>query len=365
MAIFDNRRALCRFLLCVGACILAGGVAIALVRRPFYTSELISSSDDIERASKLPDALEWNVGVIRPNSIHNHSFKLKNAGPSRWEVKRVRTTCACTVPRVSNRYVDPGGTLVVDVEYHAGKGSSNDKRLVIVEFTDPAVHPRAMFIKANIRPPLLIEPSQLSLSAVGKGESPTSTFYVDNFSANAWSDIRLVCADHWLSASICQIYDHGDGALAPRERWRCDVSIDTSALAYGSHKSQILISPVGNQQSFSETIPVEFVCDAPVGVVPSSLFFGEVAADEPATATCNLIWRLSKRLPDNAPLPKISHELGDGLELTVERLSDISWRLSGTLTARHSDKIEPSVSIDFGVEWIPLVEIPVIAHFRK
>jgi hypothetical protein len=105
-----------------------------------------------------------DFGRVNPDSYNKCVFKFKNTGNSLLKIKRVQSTCSCSVPKLKKKEYAPGETGEVEVTYHAGKVARPATRRLYVHSNDKKKPKIQLTIKASVVDKVDYEPKMLNLS---------------------------------------------------------------------------------------------------------------------------------------------------------------------------------------------------------
>jgi hypothetical protein len=244
------------------------------------TSEAITSpSADTAGSTRSVLRLQHAFGLVKNGASLEHKFAVRNDTDIPWTIKKIITNCSCTVPSVSGSKFPPGETSMVTVAYHAPNRTVDESRAVTVEFEEPSAPQLALVITANVREPLSVSKSDVSLTAMAGGPSPSGALTVQNYSESDWSSIK-VSSDHaWLSASVTDVASDSppDRLPKPRQRWSVALKANPAGKPPGRYFTQLRVIGLQAESCVAETaVPVNFTVTLPVTPHPDELFLGNI-----------------------------------------------------------------------------------------
>lgn len=105
-----------------------------------------------------------NFGNIQPKSINRCKFKFKNAGDGILEIKKIRSTCGCTVPDLKKKKYAPGESGEINVSFRAGISTGPTQKHLYVLSNDKKHPSVTLTIKATIAKVVDYKPEILNLS---------------------------------------------------------------------------------------------------------------------------------------------------------------------------------------------------------
>jgi len=104
-----------------------------------------------------------DFGDIDPGSKNTGQFQFSNQGQGVLEIKKIQSTCGCTVPELKKRTYLPGESGTITVTFHPGLRSGHVSKSLYILSNDKA-HPKApLTIKANVVQKISYEPKRFRL----------------------------------------------------------------------------------------------------------------------------------------------------------------------------------------------------------
>jgi hypothetical protein len=218
--------------------------------------------------------LEHDMGLVRPNAIIKHEFRIHNPTSRVWTIREVAKTCNCTMARPSSDRVVGHSTVKLTVQYRMPSRSVDKSDTVIVRFKEADAPEVLLLTRARVRASLTFSPDQLAFGTLARGRTVETTLHVYNYGDSDWDGLSINASDNWLTA---QPYLMASKTTEPalRQVWRIVACCDTASLVPGSHQGRIAVSPSGTELT-SASIPVYVNVMSPVEAVPRQLFFGKV-----------------------------------------------------------------------------------------
>ncbi|MBW8001082.1 MAG: DUF1573 domain-containing protein [Planctomycetes bacterium] len=110
------------------------------------------------------ESSEHDFGKVGPESKSKYTFKFKNTGEGVLRIKRVQSTCGCTVPKLSKKVYAPGEEGEIQVTYKASKSPGKTAKQIKVHLKDKETPLVALTIRAEVIIKIAIEPKKLTLS---------------------------------------------------------------------------------------------------------------------------------------------------------------------------------------------------------
>lgn len=105
-----------------------------------------------------------DFGEIGPNTKNNCEFKFRNTGKSILKIKKVQTTCGCTVADLDKLEYAPGESGVIKVSYKAGSQPGQVTKYIYVYIDDEKTSKFQLTLQAKTVLKIKFEPEQMTIS---------------------------------------------------------------------------------------------------------------------------------------------------------------------------------------------------------
>lgn len=231
-----------------------------------------------------------DIELIRPLASQQCVFTIENTSDERWTIDEIRRTCTCTVVDVTRDVIAPGEAADLAIQYRAPDQATDDERVIAVSFQEPVAPQFRLIIKACVRPVVTINPSEVAFSEVLPGAKADRAVMLMNYGDRDWNDLTIVTGCEWLTATAHRLLAEnitGEGAHPPRQAWRLELSADSAALAFGSYRTNIKVTP-REAQGAEGAMLVSLTIPSPMRAVPDRLFLGYVSDGKPVTRILTL-----------------------------------------------------------------------------
>jgi hypothetical protein len=121
-----------------------------------------TAAEDLPPKTVVENAVH-DFGDINPNSEQKCQFHFSNQGKGVLEIKKIQSTCGCTVPQLKKKTYLPGESGAISVTYRPGRRSGGvSKRLYIL--SNDKQNPRfPLVIKANVVRKISYTPNRFKL----------------------------------------------------------------------------------------------------------------------------------------------------------------------------------------------------------
>lgn len=124
--------------------------------------------DEAPRASV--DQPEHDFGTMDLKATGRHEFVVRNVGRALLRLRAGGTSCRCTVSKIENESVQPGGSTRVTVEWHPDDRVGPYEQTARIETNDPSQPVLTLKVRGRVSLAVVVEPSRLIFSQVTVGE---------------------------------------------------------------------------------------------------------------------------------------------------------------------------------------------------
>lgn len=104
-----------------------------------------------------------DLGVVRPNSVTPGRFVILNTGDAPLRILSVKAHCGCTVTRLTDRIVPPGGQSHLSIKYTAGNLPEDVSKSIDLTTDDPATPKTTLYVTASVKGDIEWSPRTLAL----------------------------------------------------------------------------------------------------------------------------------------------------------------------------------------------------------
>ena len=269
-----------------------------------------------------------DFGLVRAGGRVEHWFAVPNGTDRTWTVADLGSSCHCTVGRVAEEVVPPGGMLQALVRYRAGHDSVDDRKSVTVRLREADAPTIRLTVRARVRPPMTLFPAEVAVPDLGLDTRAEHDLIVANYTSVDWPRLAAETGESWLTATVVPL----EGSVAPpvdaRQAWRVLVGTDATGLDYGDHAGMVRLAGGGE----TAALPVRVTVRRPVTAIPAALFLPEVPAG--ATVEKGVLLRFGGAGAPAYDPEKVlvTHDLGSQVETTVREVGPRTWQLLVRLT---------------------------------
>ncbi len=125
----------------------------------------------------VPDP-EYDFGVGQRNSKMKHIFVVRNEGNEPLTLEAGDTTCKCTLSKLKDGHVEPGGSAEVLLDWKLLTLGSDFRQSANIQTNDPENETVTLVIHGEIVDRVKLEPSDIVLTSVSVSEGTMSAFHL-------------------------------------------------------------------------------------------------------------------------------------------------------------------------------------------
>ncbi len=308
------------------------------------SSNTQSTKLDQNSPRRSRELFEHDFGLVKPNSTHDHLFRVRSELGKSMEVKQFQAGCRCVVVASKKKRYDPGELVEVLVTYNAGLTSHDELQRIEMEFTD--ARGPSFVIRAMVRDQLHVSSETVDWRVTIQDENPTKVIIAYNYSDEDWASLHVVTPSWVRCKSVVLRDDAKNLECKARQSWDCTFSILPQDLAIGSHQSVIDFKAEGNDCDVS--VPTFVVVAAPFSVYPDRVY---LSSSNSQTSSCDLeIAFLGVDPPKASNEFRITNPFLAIIGATITRSNDDRWFMH--LTCENREKLQKTGEI--------IIEIPSI-----
>jgi len=118
----------------------------------------------------LPETV-YDFGSVFQGEKVEHVFQVRNAGNASLTIKKVKTSCGCTIAEKSFEKLGPGETGEIRVRFNSSRFKDRVRKKIYLYTDDPENPIGNLFIIGRIQEPLDYSPERLLIQS-GRSDSP-------------------------------------------------------------------------------------------------------------------------------------------------------------------------------------------------
>lgn len=224
-----------------------------------------------EWARKMFEITQHDFGVVPRGAKSEFEFKLKNTYKENVHIASVRSSCACTAPKLlkSDLKTYEEGAIIAELNTQSFVGQRS--AVVTVVFDRPFYAEVQLLVKGNIRSDIVMEPGEVRFGEVELGSTKSADVRVsyEGTTNRDWKITDVRSANKHLSVRLNPQRD-----AAGRTSYIMNVMLKETAEA-GELNDEIQI--VTNERQYNEvTLPIRASVIPALSVAPQSIELGSL-----------------------------------------------------------------------------------------
>lgn len=99
---------------------------------------VFSNYSQVNKSPKIfCEGSSYNFGTVINTKIIKHTFIIKNIGDDVLKIDKVRVSCGCTIIKIKNKTILPGGKTELKVELDLSDTEGEQFKDILIESNDP------------------------------------------------------------------------------------------------------------------------------------------------------------------------------------------------------------------------------------
>jgi hypothetical protein len=189
-------------------------------------------------AEGLFEELSKDFGSVPRGPTLTHSFRLKNSTDRTVRISGVRVSCGCVSAVALTNELAPGQSTAVQANMDTRRFTGVKSVTVYVQFDQPQWEEVRLWVQANARDDLSVQPEALSFGRARRGSVPTNSVTVSFVGNPQWAISDVEKESHYIETSLREVRrDAGEVSYqltaqirsdAPVGKWYSDVWLKTN-----------------------------------------------------------------------------------------------------------------------------------------
>lgn len=220
-------------------------------------------------ADSMFDGLSRDFGSVPRGPVVSHPFRFVNNTGRPVHISNVRVSCGCTSARALHEWVRPGQESAILAEMDTRRFFGTKNVTIYVTFDQPHFEEVRLWVQANSRDDVSINPDTLAFGRIKHGTSPTASTTVSLLGDQSWQIQSATCESNYIQPAV-KVARQEAGEVtyqisarlrpdAPPGRWYTDVWLATN-----------------NPSMPRVRVPLTVEIEAAVTVSPSAVALGKV-----------------------------------------------------------------------------------------
>lgn len=124
----------------------------------------------------------YDFGAVEQFTRVRHGYVLRNAGDQELVIKRIKSSCGCTIAELNQKNLAPGESVTIFVTFNTGGRYGRQSQQVTVFTNDPVAPIIQLTIEGTVNELLSFDPHRLRFLDAQPGETHRQTLMVANHS---------------------------------------------------------------------------------------------------------------------------------------------------------------------------------------
>jgi len=259
-----------------------------------------AASRNVDSGGQLGELIpEFDMGVIGNDKETIKTLSIQNTGTGTLEIKDVRTSCGCTKGHFKDRRqkdvktakIPPGESvdLYISVDPFRVPGFDSSKTLTL--FTNDPDNLTASFdVLARVEPEFEIEPAQLHLGTISKGEKASGQAIVRQLDDSDLdvTKVRPGARSNETYTATLALRPESEWRTPGKREWTMNVEFDSSTQRKGLFRDRIYIETTCKRlHTYSYTLNVDI--HTFYSVIPEMLHRREAVAPGDPSVTSAVV----------------------------------------------------------------------------
>ena len=224
------------------------------VRTESATLQVASAASTNEDTGGRLDVLapEFDLGVIRNDEETVKTLSVRNVGSGTLEIKDVRTSCGCTKGHFQDRRkqevksikIEAGESAELYISVDPFRVPGFDSRKTLTLFTNDPENLTASFdVLAKVDPEFEVDPEQLHLGVLNKGDSATAQAIVRQLTDSEFdvTSVRAGARANETYTAKLSPRPESEWRTPGKREWTLDVELNSAALRKGLFRDRVYI----------------------------------------------------------------------------------------------------------------------------
>ncbi len=222
-------------------------------------------------ADGLFDSLSRDFGSVPRGSVVSHPFRIVNNTGSVVHISSVRVSCGCVSARALTTTINPGQETAILVHMDARRFQNSRTATVYVTFDRPNFAEVRLWVRANSRDDVSVNPDTLSFGRLKRGTTSKKEVDISLLGGPHYRVLSVSCDSNYVQP-VCKYTGHNNFEVnyklttqlrsdTPPGRWYTDVWLTTN-----------------NPAMSKVRIPLTVEIESSLSVSPSVVFMGRVKA---------------------------------------------------------------------------------------
>ena len=145
---------------------------------------------------------DYDFGQIYKGQKVEHIYKFENRGEDTLKIEKVKTSCGCTVARLTVDTILPGETGEIKVAFSSGSISGNINKSITVASNDPETPKYRLTISGEIIKELIINPEHIDFGSISVGKKTSKIITIKSQTGPDFKIKKMIPSKPFIDAKI-------------------------------------------------------------------------------------------------------------------------------------------------------------------
>ena len=132
------------------------------------------------KAVLVCDEPVYDFGSAVSTGTIEHSYPIRNDGQLTLNISSVRASCGCTVAKLRDDAIPPGGSSAIDVSFNLNGRQGFQTKTITITSDDPDRPTYQLTLKGTVVKPVWATPAALYLGRIASPDARHATFAVES-----------------------------------------------------------------------------------------------------------------------------------------------------------------------------------------
>jgi hypothetical protein len=224
-------------------------------------------------ADSMFDGFSRDFGSVPRGPTLTHRFRLVNNTTKYVRIAGIRVSCGCVTAYPLQADLAPGQATAIIANMDTRRFAGAKVVTIYVNFDRPRREEVQLWVQANSRDDVVLEPASLAFGLIKRGNSPAAATEIHFYGSGQWQVIDIKSDSNYIQPSLTQIRREPSEVVyqltariradAPVGRWYSDLWLQTNHM--GTPRVRV---------------PITMEIEAPLSVSPSTVLMGQLKAGE-------------------------------------------------------------------------------------
>jgi len=145
---------------------------------------------------------EYNFGTVDNQSSIEHTFVIKNVGDETLEISKARPACGCTVAKMTEKSVPPGGESLLTAKLSLRGRKGHQSKAITIYSNDPDNSQYRLLLVGDVHQAIQVKPDRLIFGQMAPGQEVTLKIELIGASEQEYQVLKIETNSENLIATV-------------------------------------------------------------------------------------------------------------------------------------------------------------------